>query len=820
MTIWKEISHSWHVLKRKPGFAMAVILCLGLGIGGVTAVFSVMNGMFIRLMPYEKPNRLVSFTLTGVFARPYSNLPAKLYLDWEANNESFAGMAAYQWHEPHVGWKGWADTQENLQSCEGLAVTPSFFDVLKIHPLMGRVMAQDEKSFEEQPVVVLSYHVWCDAFGADTGILGRDVQLAGRICTVIGVMGPGYRFLPFGEGTANRKVDYWIPVSSGFEHESISNANYGLIARLRPGVTVERAQADVDRLTQSLIEQDPEQFRGRLRILAQPLPTKLLGPARSATLLILTASAFVLLIACANVVNLFLVQSISRKSEMAVRSALGSSRLRIVRQVVLGNMSLVLLGGALGTIWAQWGIHVLVRIAPRNILGLDQAQMDWRVLAAALAITFVCGLLVGLVPGLSLSGLNLVDALKGFGARATSDLRERRIIRLVVVSEVVLAFMLVIGASLLIRSYWRLMQVELGIQQHHTLAVRLSGPGFAEKHGELLERLQSLAGVELAASSTGLPLSGEPSDERRVSPVPEGESPESYPKAYVRTISTDYFRALGASLARGRYFTMQDNEKSSPVVIVNEALSWRLWPDEEDTIGRHVDFGSGTRVFYAGGGETLVQRQVIGVVKNMQYGGPGEDPPLEAFIPFAQRTRGHYVLSIALRCRVDPTGLMGAVRREIRSIDESFKIESMSTIEGFYSEVTAHRRFLMAMLSVFAAVAFTLAVIGIYGVVAFTVSMQIREMGIRITFGAQRRDILLLVMKHAAGLILAGVGFGLLGAFFLRKVIASQLFGLSPLDPVTITMGILLVTLVPLIACYIPARRAAKIDPMKALRYE
>ena len=818
-SIWKDLRYSVCVLRRKPGFAAAIVLCLALGIGGVTAVFSVMNGMFVRLMPYERPDRLVSFTVTGIFSRPSSSISAQVYLDWRANNKSFAEMAAYQWHKPHVAWKGWADTQENLQSCEGLAVTPTFFNVLGIHPVIGRVLAPEERSFEEHNVIVLSHHVWCDVFGADPSILGRKVRLAGRACTVIGVMGPGYRFLSFGGETANRKVDYWVPVSGGFEHEPLSNANYSLIARLKPGVTVEKAQADVDRLTQNLIERHGGGRSSPLRILAQPLPAKLLGSTRSATLLILAASGFVLLIACANAVNLFLAHSVGRRTEIAVRSALGSTRFRMVRQLIAENMVPVLLGGVLGILLARCGVDMLIGLAPRSILGLDQTRVDWRVLVATSAVTLLCGLIVGMIPGISVSRVNLVDTLNGSGARVTSGRRERRIIRLLITSEIALAFLLVMGANLLIRSYWSLSQVELGIQPRHILAVRLSGPDLAERHDELLERLRTLPGVELAASSTGLPLSGEPSDERRVSPVPAKEQPESYPKAYVRTISTDYLRALGASLARGRYFTRQDNEKSSPVVIVNEALARRLWP-EEDPVDRQMDFGSGTRVFYAGGGEMLVPRQVIGVVRNIQYGGPDQDPPFEVFIPFAQRTRWHYVLSVTLRCQVDPTGLMQAVRREVRSVDESFKIEGMSTIEGFYSEITAHQRFLMAMLSVFAGVAFTLAVIGIYGVVAFTVSMQVREMGIRIALGAQRSNILRLVMTQAVGLTLTGIGLGLLGTLALRKVIASQLFGVSPLDPLTFATGILLVVSASLLACYLPARRAAKIDPMEALRYD
>ncbi len=593
-----------------------------------------------------------------------------------------------------------------------------------------------------------------------------------------------------------------------------------MCASLKPGITRVQAQADMDRIVQGQRQQYPDDsdFK-KLRMVVQPMPQTLVGPIRSATFLTLAAAAFVLLIACANVINLLLVHSLRRKTEMAVRAALGSSRLRILRQLIGENLILVLLGGALGILLAWWGMGVLLSLAPRNLPGIEEIRLDGRVLAATLGVTLLCGLVVGSIPGLSVSRLNLANVLKDFGARTTLGFGERQTLRLVVVSEMVLSFVLVMGAGLLIRSYWHLMQVELGIQSRPVVTLRLSGPNLVNRHDELLQRLRALPGLELAASSTGLPLSDEPSDARRVNPVPADKPPESYPVAYVRTVSTDYFRVLGASLARGRHFTAQDSEKSSAVVIVNEALARRLWP-EQDPIGQQMALGEGSRVFYDSSGEKLVPREVIGVVWDTRYGGPDQDPPLETFIPFAQRTRKHYILSVALRCQGDPTLLMKAVRREAQSVDGSFKVESMGTIGGFFSELNAPRRFLMAMLSVFAAVAFTLAVVGIYGMVTFTVSLRVREMGIRIAFGAQRRDILRLVLRHAMGLILASVGFGLVGALALRKLIASQLFGISPLDPATLAVGILLIVLVPLAACYLPARRATRVDPMVALRYE
>lgn len=816
-TLWQDIRYGIRMLRRRLAFATAVILCLGFGIGGVTAVFSVINGVTVRFMPYERPDRLVFLITSGFLDNGTPVASARYYLDWKAQNKSFADMAVYQRDEPHTGWAGWAQTQENLMDLQGLTVTPNFFSVLGMRVVLGRALADSDQG---QAVVVLSYYVWRDKFAKDPHIIGQAVLLGEQAREVVGVAAPGYRFFPtLRSAGVNRRVGYWIPVSQGFESESRENWNYAALARLKPGTTLAQAQADMDRIVHAQREEYVDDFPENVRMLVEPMPQTLVGSTRSAAFLILAAAAFVLLIACANVINLLLVHSMRRKTEMAVRSALGSSRWQIMRQMICENMVLVLLGGALGVLLAQGGTDALLAMAPRSLPGIDEIRLDARVLAAAVLVTLVSAFVVGAIPGIAASRVNLTDVLKESGTRATSGFGERQTIRLVVVSEIVLSFMLVIGAGLLIQSYWRLMQVELGFQSRRVLTLRLSGPNLTNRHDELLERLQALPGVELAASSTGLPLSGEPSDARQVSPVPPEEPPESYPVSYVRTVSTDYLRVLGASLARGRHFTMQDSENSGPVVIVNEALARRLWP-EEDPVGRQMAFGEGNRVFYDGSGETLVQRQVVGVARNIRYGGPDQDPPLEAFIPFAQRTRKHHILSVALRCQGDPPNLMKTVQREAQSADASFKVEGVSTIEGFYSELTAHRRFLMAMLSVFAGVAFTLAVIGIYGVVAFTVSMRVREMGIRIALGAQRRDILRLVMRHAAGLTLTGVGFGLLGTLALRKIIASQLFGVSPLDSLTLAIGILLAVSVSSLACYIPARRAAGIDPMEALRHE
>lgn len=813
----QDIRVGCRMLVQRPGFAAAVIACLGLAIGGITAVFSVINGVTVRFMPYERVDRLVFLVSSGMFNGRVPAAAAQVYLDWKSQNRAFADMAAYQLHEPHAASGGWTQTQENLTDLQGLAVTPNFFSVLGMRTLLGRALMDSDQG---QSVVVLSHHVWRDKLGGDPHVLGRSVLLGGQAREIVGIAAAGYRHFPSLSGiSVNKRVDYWLPVSGESEKESRDCWNYAVLGRLKPGITLSQAQADMDRMLQAQRELYPDKTSEEGRMLVEPVPQMLAGSVRTMTFLTLGAAAFTLLIACANVINLLLVRSLRRKTEMAVRSALGSSRLRIVGQMICENLILVLLGGGLGILLAQGGTKALLALAPRSLPGIEEICLDARVLVATMASTFLIALIVGVVPGIVVSRMNLANALRGFGTRATSGAGERRTLRAIVVSEVVLSFVLVIGASLLIRSYWRLMQVELGFQSDRVLTLRLSGRNLSSRHDELLTRLQSLPGVEAVASSTGLPLSGEPSDSRPVNPVPADKPLESYPTAYIRTVSTDYLGVLGASLARGRTFAIHDNDKSNPVVVMNEALARKLWPGE-DPIGRRVAFGHGTRVYYDGSGETLVEREVIGVVRDIRYSGPDQDPPLEVFIPFAQRTRKHHILSFAMRCHEYPVALTKAVRQEAQTLDGSFKVESLSTIEGLHSELTAPRRFLMAMLSVFAAVAFSLAAIGIYGVVAFTVSTRVHEMGIRIALGAHQADILRLVMRHGVSLTVTGVGLGLCGTVALQSILASQVFGISPLDPITIVVGVLVVVMVLLLACYFPARRAARIDPMVALRHE
>lgn len=822
ITLLHDIMYGFRILRKNPGYSLTIIVCMALGIGGVTAVLSVMNGVFLRLMPYEKPDRLVLFLSdSGDSDTPDTATSAKNYLDWKTQNKSFSEMAVYKYHRSHHPFRGWNDTEERLVGLNGLVVSPGFFDVLGVRPILGHALRKDRTSFDEQLVIILSHHVWCDLYGSDPNILGRCIKLDGHMCEVTGVMPPDYRFLPAATWTSvtpRRKIDYWIPIRRSFGNSHRGNWAFNVIARLKPGISLGQAQADMNVITEWLKEQYPDNFNEHYRVIVRPLSQILLGPVRSATFVLFVAAGFVLLIACANVVNLHIVNSMNRREEITIRSALGGSRLRIMQQLLVENMILIIAGGTFGVFLAIWGVDALIRTAPKNIPGLDQAGVDWRVFIAAILITLSCGFVVGLIPALSFSRLNLAEMLKKSGKRITQGFKERLAIRLNVVSEIALALVLLISAGLMIRTLWHIVHVDLGIQTSHILTARISGPNISQVHDRLLQHLRSIPGVTAAASNTALPLTGQPSDTCRISSISRHEGRIFSPTANLHTVSPDYFSILGIPLRQGRSFTSDDNENSAPVVIVNHSLARQLWPGE-NPIGQRVDFSQESTIFQSGTAKYL-QREVIGVIGDIRYEGPDRKSTPASYLPFAQRTRDHFLTNIVLLCSVEPESLTISVRREIQETDSSCSIQNIKSMKGFYSDVTANRRFLMVLLSVFALVAFILSVVGIYGVIAFMVSMRMHEVGIRLTFGARGIDIMKLMLGYAVRLILSGLAVGILTALAMHKVIKSHLFGISPMDPLTLGISITLVVLVPLVAAYIPARRAAKVDPMAVLRYE
>jgi putative ABC transport system permease protein len=469
----QDVRFGLRMLRKNPGFAAVAVLTLALGIGGVTAVLSVMNGVFLRLLPYQDPGGMVLFS---------TSISGKDYVEWKAQSQSFSEMAAYRRHYSHDSANPLADTAQELKDAGGLAVEPSFFRALGIRPLLGRPLSDEEGCFEEKPVIILSHHIWRERFGADPQIVGRNVRLCGQSCRVVGVMPANYRLLPetFDPlregGTINRRVDYWIPLPLHFRTSGPWDLAYNIVARLKGNVSLAKAQEESD----VIVHRQWEQWLAKLNLAAnakydhvvlQPLPRVLLGPVRTATFWLFGAAAMVLIIACANTVNLLLVRSMNRKGEIAVRSALGGSRLRIIRQMLTENVVLVFLGGALGILLAVWGVDVLVEMAPKKLPGLDQAGVDWRVLAAASGVALFTALIVGLIPAWSASRVNLTQALKDVGTQVTTGLREQRTLGLFVISEIALALMLVMGSGLLLHSYWRVMQVELGFERSHLLAL-------------------------------------------------------------------------------------------------------------------------------------------------------------------------------------------------------------------------------------------------------------------------------------------------------------------------------------------------------------
>jgi len=810
-TLWQDIRFGARTLLKKPGFTFIVIVTLALGIGANTAIFSIVNAVLLRPLPYQDAERLTLFRATEAEkeSNPFSYPDI---VDLRERQQSFTELAA-------IRSGGWTLTGTgDAARIPGARVSAEFFPMLGVKPVVGRVFLPEEDRPGAPRVVMLHYNQWQKRFGGDPEIVGRQLTLNGYSHTVIGVLPPEFHFFP---------VEISIAEMYGtlaFEGERLNQREsrfLAVIGKRKPGVSVQQAQADVSGVAARLAEQFPNSNAKR-GIKLVDLHEQVIGNVRLALWVLLGSVLFVLMIACANAANLLLAQAAARQKEIAVRAALGASRWRVLRQLLTESLLLAGCGGTLGILLAHWTIKALASLNPKGVPRLTEINLDGRVLLFTGIVVLVTSVAFGLAPAWQAAKIDLSQTLKE-GGRTGAGISGARLRRGLVVAEIALAFVLLIGAGLLIHSFSRLMQVDLGFNPNNVLKLSVSLPPTvykddAQKNAFIeraLERIKALPGVEAAASANVTPLTGYaanlPFDIENRPPALPGEQPN----AEYRAVSADYFRALGMQAPRGRGFTEQDVKQSSQSgggVIINEALAERYWPGE-DPLGKRILIAKSNPA-QAGG----QWREIIGVAGNVRQTGVETAPLPEMYEPTLRNAAGFY--DIVVRSSVPPESLTRSVRAEFRELDPDLPLFTIRTLAETVQMNLARQRFAMQLLGAFAALALVLASIGIYGVLAYSVTQRTREIGVRMALGAQPRDVLLQILREAMQWVLAGGLCGLLLALALSRMLANLLFGVTATDPLTFAGVALLLIVVALLACVIPARRAARIDPMIALRQE
>ena len=808
-TLWQDIRYGVRMMWKRPGFTAVVVLTLALGIGANTAIFSVIEAALLRGLPYEEPERLVhlwEMTPQKNFGRREASYPD--FQDWRRAG-TFEGMAAYS------GGGGFALAgPEGSELVEAGRVTANFFDVLGVRPALGRTFREGEDGQGAERVVVLSHGAWRRRFGGDAGVVGRSLRLSGETYEIVGVLPEGFQFAPRGG------AEMWSPWRPGEAQRTRRFMHWvNVVGRLKPGVRAEQADAEMQSIAGRIADEHKDSHVGT-KILLVPLHEEFIGPLKPLLFVLLGAVGFVLLIACTNVANLLLVRGASRQKEFAVRAALGAGRQRLVRQMLVESVLLALVGGALGLVLAQWGVDALVAAIPQNRLNsmpyLRGLGLETGTLIFTAALSLGVSVLFGLVPALQASKLDLYATLKEGGGKGAGGASRSRLRSVLVVSEVALALVLLAGAGLMMKSLARLLEVDPGFDTRNLLTFNLALPAaeyddndrLADFHRRMIERLEALPGVEGAATIGTLPLTGGNTTRfyaaGRPAPPPGGES-----EANLRDVSANYFRVVGVPLVSGRHFDERDKQDSPPVIIVNRTLAARVFPGEEAV---------GQRVVFTGDGGAPVE--IVGVVGDERVN--GLDAAVTPVVYYAYLQGATPSVGVVVRTGGDPSAVAGAIRAETRAMEPGALVFSMRSVEQIIAEspATFMRRYPTLLIGVFAAVAFVLASVGIYGVVSYTVSQQTHEIGVRMALGARGRDVLRLVMARGMALVALGVGVGLVGAFALTRLMSGLLFGVSPTDPAIFAGVSALLVAVALLACLIPARRAMKVEPMSALRYE
>ena len=811
-TLLQDIRYGLRVLAQRPGFTAVAVVTLALGIGANTAIFSLVNAVLVRPLKYRDAERLVMLwedsTAAG-FAR--DNLAPANYFDWKSQQQSFDQTAATR--QLTFDLTGDGEPEKLL----GFGVEASFFPLLGVEPALGRALLPGDDS-ENARVVVLSHGLWQRRFGGERSIVGREVLLNGEKYTVVGVMPRGFQF-------QYSNFDLWTPFGLTPEKKAERGPHYlEVVARLKDGVTVAQAEADLNTISARIAEADPDNATG-LKAVVVPMREQLAGGSRQTLSVLLGAVALVLLIACANVAGVLLSRAAARRREMAVRAALGASRWRIVRQLLTESVMLGAAGGALGTLLALWAFAFLQQLVPSGMREMVELKLDLTVLVFTLAVSLLAGIAFGLAPAIAASKTDLNDALKQGGARGGVG-SGRRLRGAFVVSEVALALVLLVGAGLLIQTLYRLrgQYAELRPESVLTLRTSLAENRYGEPsrraafYEQVLARVESLPGVTAAGYTTAVPLTRK-GGANGLSLEGKDNGPSSTWNANHRQVTPDFFRAMGQTLREGRAFDARDDEGAPPVAAVNEAMARAFWPGES-AMGKRFKVGSPAA--------PEPWMTIVAVVSDVRQMGADAPVKPEMYVPYRQAapywSKAPYSFftprDLVVRTSGDPQGLVAAVRNAIHEVDPYQPISGVRTMDEVLGVETAQRRLGMILLTAFASLALLLASLGIYGVLAFFVVQHTQEIGVRLALGARPSDVLRLVVGRGMKLALAGVGIGLVASLGLARLLASLLYGVSPGDPATFALVAVLLACVALLACLVPARRATKVDPMVALRYE
>ncbi len=796
--VLRDARYAIRQLTRTPGFTAVALLTLALGIGATTATFSVINGVLLKPLPFPESDRLVWVNeIVPQYGR-FSVAPAS-FLDWRAQNTSFERIVALT--ASSATFNG-ADGPERISNA---VVSWDFFDLVGVQPFLGRGFKAEEDLPGKNAVIVLSYRAWQRRFGADPNIAGRAVTLSGTPATIVGVMPAGFEF--------PREAEYWTPIAINPANASRGGHFLAVVARLKPGITSERAGAEMKTIAERLAKQYPDSSANESAEVV-PLLDQIVGNAREPLLALFGAVGVVILIVCANVANLLLVRASVRDKEIAIRSALGAGRGRLVRQMLAESVILAVAGGALGVLFAYFVIRPIQTLSAGSIPRVQDVSLDAAVLLFALAVSLATGVLFGLVPAWQVSRAGVAGVLKE-GGRSSATGGGRWTRNALLVAEVALSLVLLVGAALLLRSFARLVDVDPGFRADRVLAFRVSLPQLSYQGDEkrtaffdtLLAKLEALPQVRAAGMTQTLPMRGDYvlSVEIQGRPKP---APNDEPSANYRIASPNYFSALGIPLKRGRWFTPRDNMDKAPMVaVVDEAFVARHFPTE-DPIGRGLDIGNGTDGYF----------EIVGVVGDVRLDALDGTPEPTMYVPFRQDTFG--TMWIVASTDGDPAQLAPLARQTLRDIDPALPAYSTAPLASVVSDSVAQRRFSMLLLAALAGVALFLAAVGIYGVVAYGVTQRTQEIGVRMAIGAERRDVLALVIGGGLKLALFGVAIGLAGALALSRLIETMLFDVRPFDPPSYAATAVLLLAIAALACYVPARRAMNVDPITAIRQE